>query len=94
VLPLADPEARPLLARLDEEERGSTWRLVRVDGTPSGRGAAVVDLLRSMRHTRPVGRLLGLVPDAALDAAYGAVARSRGALGRLVPDGPAPRRFP
>jgi hypothetical protein len=28
------------------------------------------------------------------DAAYRAIARHRKALGRLVPDGPSPRRFP
>jgi hypothetical protein len=36
------------------------------------------------------GWIRGRLPD----AAYGLVARHRGRLGRLVPDGPAPRRYP
>ncbi len=50
------------------------------------------ELLRAMRISRPAGRLLSLVPPVVLDAAYDVVARNRGRLGRLVPDGPAPRR--
>lgn len=52
-------------------------------------------LLERLPAARPLGRLLAAGPLARpLDAAYGAVARRRGALGRLVPDGPAPRRYP
>lgn len=36
------------------------------------------------------GWMRGRIPD----AAYRSVARHRGWLGRLVPDGPAPRRYP
>jgi hypothetical protein len=47
-----------------------------------------------MRLTRPAGRLLAAVPDRVLDALYGPVSRHRSLLGRLVPDGRAPRRYP
>jgi hypothetical protein len=47
-----------------------------------------------MALTRPAGRALALVPGGALDAAYDVVARLRGSLGRIVPDGPPPRRYP
>ncbi|HSI97423.1 MAG TPA: DUF393 domain-containing protein [Gaiellaceae bacterium] len=93
-LPLQDDAAQPLLASLGEEERLATWRLARPDGSLPGYGAGVPELLRAMRLTRPAGRLLGLAPSGVLDTFYGLVARNRGMLGRVVRDGPAPRRFP
>jgi predicted DCC family thiol-disulfide oxidoreductase YuxK len=94
VLPLRDLAAEGLLASLPPEERYASWRLVRPDGSLVGYGAGVPELLRATRLGRPVGRLLELVPRAVLDAAYRLVARHRGRLGRLLPDSPAPRRWP
>ncbi|MEX0850365.1 MAG: DCC1-like thiol-disulfide oxidoreductase family protein [Gaiellaceae bacterium] len=94
VLPLQDPEAASFLEPLTEEERITSWRVVQPDGSLAGLGAGVVPLLRAMRLTGPAARLVSLVPDRALNAAYGVVARHRSRLGRAVPDGPAPRRFP
>ena len=94
VLPLGDPAAGPLLASLPEDERSASWRLARAGGLLAGEGRGVPELLRVLQLTRPLGRLLGLVPPRALDAAYRLVARNRSRLGRLVPDGPAPQRFP
>ncbi|HEU5491470.1 MAG TPA: hypothetical protein VFU84_11810 [Gaiellaceae bacterium] len=73
VLPLQDPEAPKLLAAIPEDERLTSWRLARRDGTFAS-------------HLGVRGR----VPD----AIYRALAGRRNTLGRLVPDGPAPRRFP
>jgi hypothetical protein len=47
-----------------------------------------------MRLTRPVAPLVARVPERALEVLYRFVARNRSRLGRLVPNGPAPRRFP
>lgn len=94
VLPLRDPAAEALLAAVPEDERLETWRLARTDGSLAGYGVGVPELLSSTRLGRPAGRLLGLVPGRWLDAAYRLVARNRGRIGRLVPDGPAPRRSP
>jgi predicted DCC family thiol-disulfide oxidoreductase YuxK len=94
IMPLQDPDADALLAALPEPERLASWRLAAPDGTLAGYGAGLPALLRTMRLTRPLGRLLGLVPASALDAAYGLVARNRGRLAKVVPDGPAPRRAP
>jgi predicted DCC family thiol-disulfide oxidoreductase YuxK len=94
VLPLQDPEAAPLVERLPAEERFSSWRLVRLDGSLVGYGAGVSELLGSMWLTRGLGRAVAAVPDGALDALYVQVARHRGRIGRLVPRGPAPRRYP
>jgi predicted DCC family thiol-disulfide oxidoreductase YuxK len=92
IAPLQDARAEAHLAALPERERLASWRLVAPDGTLAGYGAGLPALLRAMRRTRLLGRLLGLVPAGALDAAYGLLARNRGRLGQLVPDGPAPRR--
>ena len=89
-----DDEAAPLLASLSEDEQFATWRLGRRDGSLVGSGAGGVELLRAMRLSRPVGRVLALVPARLLDALYRPIARYRGVLGRLVPDGSAPKRFP
>lgn len=94
IMPLQDPGADALLAALPDSERLASWRLVAPDRTVAGYGAGLPELLRAMRATRPLGRLLGLVPAGALDAAYRLVARNRGRLAKLVPDGPAPRRVP
>jgi predicted DCC family thiol-disulfide oxidoreductase YuxK len=94
IAPLQDQGAEAHLAALPDEERLASWRLVAPDGTLAGYGAGLPALLRALRPTRPLGRLLGLVPAGVLDAAYGLLARNRGRLGKLVPDGPAPRRVP
>ena len=91
---MRDVEAGPLLDRLPEDERFSTWHLALRDGSLVGRGAGGVELMRAMALTRPVGRALALLPTGVLDAAYEVVARSRGTLGRAVPDRPGPRRYP
>jgi hypothetical protein len=94
VLPLQDQEAARLLDVLPREERLASWRLIRADGSLAGYGAGVSELLGSMWVTRPLGRAASVVPDRALDALYGQAARRRGRLGRVVPRGPAPRRYP
>ena len=50
----------------------------------------------SWRLARRDGSLIGYagVRGRVPDALYGALAKRRDALGRLVPDGPAPRRYP
>lgn len=68
--------------------------MVRPDGSLTGYGSGTPDLLEAMGLTRPAGRLLRRVPVGALDALYRVAARNRGVLGRLVPDGAAPRRYP
>ena len=94
ILPLDDPYAEPILAAIPANERFSSWRLALPDGSLAGYGAGVVELLRTLRLTRPASRVLEHLPESALDALYRGVAHRRGLLGRLVPDGVAPRRFP
>ena len=92
-LSLQDDETEALLGELSASERLQSWRLVAIDGTLDGFGAGTVELARALGFTR-VARLLDRIPDATLDGIYRAVARRRGLLGRVVPDGSAPRRFP
>lgn len=83
-----------MLAGVQKNERYTTWHLVVPDGAPVGDGEGARELLLTLRLTRPLGRLLRLAPDRALDGVYRLVARHRGQLGRLVPDRPGPRRYP
>jgi hypothetical protein len=52
-------------------------------------------LLEELRATRPFGRILRtLRASPPVDGLDALIARHRNHLGRLVPDGPAPRRYP
>jgi predicted DCC family thiol-disulfide oxidoreductase YuxK len=92
-LPLAAEEARPLLGPLPDSERMASWRLADPGGSLAGRGSGAPALLRALGHERSA-RLLEAVPETILEHGYDLVARNRGRIGGLVPDGPAPRRFP
>lgn len=78
------------------ERRDDCWWLVLQDTTliPGDAGGGVA-LLSELRLTRPLGRFLRVVgAEPLIDALDKLVSRHRGRLGRLVPDGPAPRRYP
>jgi predicted DCC family thiol-disulfide oxidoreductase YuxK len=92
LLPLADEAADPLLATMPEVERLGSWHLVRTGGRIASRGAAGIELLEALGHERPA-RAAGRAEPLA-ERAYTLVARNRDRLGALVPNGPAPRRFP
>ena len=92
MLPLEDDAAGELVAPLPEGEHYASWHLVRPDGTVSSRGAAGIDLLDALGLPR-VARALSRV-ERPLERLYSLVAEHRDKLGRFVPDGPAPRRFP
>ena len=96
MLPLADEEADRLLASIPDSDRANCWWLVLRDGTPvpGDRGGGLA-LFRELRLTHPIGRVLdALRLSPLIDAFDRLVSRYRGRLGRLVPDGPAPRRHP
>lgn len=96
LLPLADQEADRLLASIPEEARGECWWLVLRDGKPiAGDGGGGVALFAELRLTGVLGSVLRALRACALvDAVDKIVARHRGRLGHLVPDGPAPRHYP
>ena len=81
---------------MPEEKRGECWWLVLCDGTVvRGDEGAGVMLLEEIRLTGPLGRALRAVRlSPAVDVFDRVVARYRSRLGRLVPDGPAPRLYP
>ena len=85
-----------LLASVPEDERGECWWLVLVDGTPvAGIDGGIVAMLALFPLTRPLAfvlRVLRLSP--LLDWADLKLSAQRGRLGKIVPDGPAPRRYP
>jgi hypothetical protein len=79
-----------------EEARDECWWLVLRDGTviPGDAGGGVA-LFAEVRLTRPIARAFrALHLTSLLDALDKRVARHRGGLGRLVPEGPAPHRYP
>lgn len=89
-----DDEVEELLAEIPKAERNESWRLALPDGRIVGYGRGLVELTRAMRLTRPASAALARVPGGALDRLYALLSDKRGLFGRLVPDGPAPRRFP
>ncbi len=96
LLPLGDEEAADLLASVAEEKRGECWWVVLRDGTVirGDEGGGVV-LLAEIRLTGPFGRVLRAARlSPAVDVFDRVIARYRSRLGRFVPDGPAPRRYP
>jgi hypothetical protein len=96
LLRLGDDAAGRLLASIPEEARDECWWLVLRDGTPvqGDRGGGVA-LFSELRLTRPLGRVLRTLRAGRLvDALDRLVSRHRSRLGRFVPEGPAPRRFP
>ena len=96
MLPLADEEASRLLGRIAEEARDDCWWVVMRDGAPiPGDAGGGVALLAEVRLTQPLGSVLRVLQASGLvDELDKLVARRRGGLGRIVPDGPAPRRYP
>lgn len=76
---------------MPEQERLSSWHLVQPEGGYSSRASAGIDLLAALEHSRLAATAARCAGP--LDRLYGVVAEHRNELGRLVPDGPAPRRF-
>jgi predicted DCC family thiol-disulfide oxidoreductase YuxK len=95
-LPLGDPDAARLLEAVSEETRMASWWLVSRDGEPvAGNNGGGVALLLELRATRPLGRLLRAAKlSPAVDFLDDLIARHRSAIGRVVRDGPGPRRYP
>jgi hypothetical protein len=79
-----------------EEGRAEYWWLVLRDGTPvAGDSGGGVALFAELRLTRLLGSALrALRATRLVDALDKLVARHRTRLGHLVPEGPAPRRYP
>lgn len=96
MLPLADGEAGRLLASVPKERRGECWWLVLRDGAlVAGDHGGGVALFAEVRLTRPLSRVLRVLRlSRFLDALDTLLAHYRKRLGRFVPDGPAPRRYP
>lgn len=95
-MPLADEGAARLLASVPEERRKECWWLVLRDGTlMPGDGGGGVALLTELRLTRPLGSVLkALRLSPVVDVFDKGLAHYRKQLGRIVPDGPAPQRYP
>jgi len=78
------------------EVRNGRWWLVLRDGTAiAGDAGGGVALLAELALTRRLAQGLRVARASRLvDALDVLVARHRGRVGRVVPDGPCPRRYP
>jgi len=96
LLPLSHPDALHLLASVEPARRDGRWWLVDRDGAAlPGDGGGGIPLLIEIERTRPLGLALrALQASSMVDALDALVSRHRSRLGRLVPDGPAPKRWP
>ena len=95
LLGLADPSADRQFEHVSEEERGSSLWLVLPDGRMLSAGAAALGALEWLPATRPLARTAAVLhTQPVAEALYALVARNRDLLGRCVPEGPAPRRYP
>jgi len=77
---------------MPEQQRFASWHLALADGRVSSRGRAFADLLAALGFSETAG-LAGRFEEP-IEHAYTFVATHRETLGRVVPDGPAPRRPP
>jgi hypothetical protein len=96
LLPLADEVAIRLLAQIPEEKRTECWWLIMCDGTPvAGNKGGGVLLLLELQSTRPLGRILRAARfSPIIDVMDTWLSEARKRLSPLVPEGPAPRRYP
>lgn len=95
LLGLEDGAADRLLEHLPRVERLSSLRLLLPDGSVLWAGHATLAALELLPATHPLTWAAErLRAQASIEALYRFIARNRGRLGELVPDGPAPRRFP
>jgi predicted DCC family thiol-disulfide oxidoreductase YuxK len=81
--PIQGREGSHLLADIPLERRLESWHLVAADGTVRSGGAAVAPLATMLPHGAPVAALAAAAPRTT-NRAYRAIARHRGALGRVV----------
>jgi len=96
LLPQTHERARCLLVNVPERTRAGSWWIIGRDGIPvAGNDGGGVALLTELRSTRWLGQALRAIGlSSFIDVLDGVVARYRGRLSRLVPDGPAPHRYP
>ena len=83
-LPLQSSDAPALLPDLSEDARLASVHLIEPDGERRSAGQALVQLVRH----------LGLPAPSFLARTYEPLATRRDRFAKLVPDGPAPTRFP
>ena len=94
-LSIWDDAAKAMVDAIPEDDRLTGWHIVLTDGTRLSGGPGVVRLLEELRWTRWLGtccRVLGLTRWLGDVDAF--IAQRKGRLGRRVPDGEAPHRFP
>jgi predicted DCC family thiol-disulfide oxidoreductase YuxK len=82
-IPIRSSEGEARLEGIGRARREGSWHLVTRDGHVVSAGAAVPFLLRELPGGGPLARLADAIPRTT-ERGYQAVARRRGALGRLL----------
>jgi len=77
---------------MPDQERRASWHLVHPDGRYTSRGGGGIDLLAALGYSR--ASVAAARWSGSVERAYTFVSTHRDTLGRFVPYGPAPRRFP
>lgn len=93
---MKDERAEPYLAPIPEHARFASYHLVWPDGSYLSGGRAGIPVLQMLGAPLSwLGKLLGALRLTWLAVVvYALVSRNRGWLGRFVPDGPGPVRYP
>jgi predicted DCC family thiol-disulfide oxidoreductase YuxK len=92
---MRDERAADAVQAVPEDVRFTTFHVIARDGSGFSGGAAVCATFASMRGTAWLGRALARMPLRPLvDLFYAALVKSKGVIGRLVPDAPGPERWP
>ncbi len=92
---MQDERAAAAASAVPAEVRFQTFHLIAEDGRGFSGGAAVVETLARLRATRRLAPLLRRGPlPAIVDALYRLLAKTKGVVGKVVPDAPGPERWP
>lgn len=92
---MRDERAAAAVEAIPEDVRFTTFHLIDRAGAGFSGGAAVAETLSSIHATAWIGRLLRRFPLSLLvRVAYAGLAKSKGYVGRFVPDAPGPERWP
>lgn len=92
---MRDERAAGAVEAIPAGVRFTTFHVIRPDGAGFSGGAAVVETLSAIAWTSRLGHVLGsrlLRP--LVDVFYRSLVKSKGFLGRFVPDAPGPVRWP
>lgn len=92
---MRDERAAGAIEAIPFDVRFTTFHVIRPNGSGFSGGAAVIETLSAIGWASRLGRFLGLRPlRPVVGVLYLGLVKSKGFLGRFVPDAPGPERWP